>query len=80
MHHLAKEAKYHIETNHGIHLNDNSLRAIDYAVYEGMRVAHQWTDKERVLYFNELRLWAMRNKKTEVIEIIEKLMNGESIR
>jgi hypothetical protein len=80
MSYLTQKAKYYIETNHGIALSPESIQAIEYVEKATKDLIYEATDYEKVKYFNELRLWAVRNGKDEILELIERLKQGESIR
>jgi hypothetical protein len=77
---LVQKAKYYIETNHSIALTPESIQAIEYVEKKTRDLIYEATDYEKVKYFNELRLWAVRNGDDEMLHLIEVLKQGGSIR
>lgn len=93
--HCITQIIHHVQTNESIHLSDKSRWDIEGHVMGAIREEtdaarrerdwwkNMYLDTKKVnfpLKWNELRLWLKRNRRYDVLEVIEKLNKGESIR
>lgn len=71
---------YLLQTKLQTELSDELLHDIDCAFRDHMGWVEGFTEYKKVRHYNELKLWAVRNKKEEVLEVMDRMHKDESIR